>query len=122
MSTFGNKALVWWDYHNMTSDNAKRYNKTPEDIQLKILQKWYPIGMKCKFLSRKFSEYTEYKIVSYTHRKFLTNVIYFVELIPDIPFKDGLKFQAEAAHPLSIKPVESEEKSLKRSYKIDRLL
>jgi len=45
MSTFGKKSLVWWDYDNHSKENATRFNHTPEEIQLKILEKWYPIGM-----------------------------------------------------------------------------
>jgi hypothetical protein len=44
MSTFGKKALAYWDYD---SKERLRYNHTPMEVQLAILEKWYPIGSKC---------------------------------------------------------------------------
>jgi hypothetical protein len=38
MSTFGKKALIKWDYDL----DIRRYNNTPKEMQLKILEKWYP--------------------------------------------------------------------------------
>jgi len=48
MSTFGRKALVWWDYEDNSKQNVMRFNHTDLDIQLKILEKWYPIGARCR--------------------------------------------------------------------------
>ena len=48
MSTFGRKALVWWDYEDNSKQNVMRFNHTDLDIQLKILEKWYPIGLRCR--------------------------------------------------------------------------
>jgi hypothetical protein len=47
MSTFGKKALIWWDY-NSNGDKLtnQRFINTDIDLQLKILEKWYPIGTK----------------------------------------------------------------------------
>lgn len=45
MSTFGKKALVWWDYEDHTKLNVIRYMHTSLELQLKLLEKWYPIGM-----------------------------------------------------------------------------
>lgn len=47
MSTFGKKALIWWNYYD--HDGSMRFNHTPKDMQLKILEKWYPVGMKCLY-------------------------------------------------------------------------
>lgn len=41
MSTFGKKALLNWDYDSI---DYLRYNHTPKNIQLKILEKWYPLN------------------------------------------------------------------------------
>ena len=41
MSTFGKKAFENWDYEN---EDARRYLNTNKDLQLKILEKWYPKG------------------------------------------------------------------------------
>lgn len=61
MSTFGKKSLVWWDYDNHSKENATRFNHTPEEMQLKILEKWYPIGMRFK----KDTHSSIYKIEGY---------------------------------------------------------
>jgi len=45
MSTYGRKSLVWWDFDDHSKISAIRYNHTPKEVQLKILQKWYPIGL-----------------------------------------------------------------------------
>ena len=50
MSTFGRKALIWWDYENRSKQNSIRFNHTPMDIQLSILEKWYPIGSNCNYI------------------------------------------------------------------------
>ena len=36
MSTFGNKALIWWDYHTRDRAALLRFNATPKD---KTIQK-----------------------------------------------------------------------------------
>jgi hypothetical protein len=49
MSTFGKKYLNYWPYRfDDVSQNLNRWNKTDKDFQLKILKKWYPIGMRGK--------------------------------------------------------------------------
>ena len=42
MSTFGKKAIKYWDYQ-YTEDKAMTFNKTPIETQLEILEKWFPI-------------------------------------------------------------------------------
>jgi hypothetical protein len=41
MSTFGKKSLLKWDYDSF---DYLRYNHTPKNMQLKILEKWYPLN------------------------------------------------------------------------------
>ena len=41
MSTFGKKALENWDYN---ASERIRFVKSDTDLQLQILEKWYPIG------------------------------------------------------------------------------
>jgi hypothetical protein len=48
MSTFGKRAIKKWDY-NGDKFQANRFNKSPKEIQLAILEKWYPIGMTCLY-------------------------------------------------------------------------
>jgi len=57
MSTFGKKSLCWWDYSDHSKENAIRYQHTPNDLQLKILEMWYPVGARFK-ISTKYSNYT----------------------------------------------------------------
>ena len=54
MSTFGKKALNYWNY-NLT--DTKRWNATPKDLQMTLLQKWYPVGMKCHMLHKLNGEF-----------------------------------------------------------------
>lgn len=71
MSTFGRKALVWWDYEDNSKQNVMRFNHTDLDIQLKILEKWYPIGSRCRE-KEKFTYRTprpdgyDWEIIGYT--------------------------------------------------------
>ena len=46
MSTYGKKALIDWDYSEV---DVNRFLKSPKNIQLKILQRWYPIGEPCYY-------------------------------------------------------------------------
>ncbi len=46
MSTYGNKALINWDYANV---DVSRFVMSDKRIQLAILEKWYPIGEPCHY-------------------------------------------------------------------------
>ena len=48
MSTFGKKALNWWDYDDNSKQNVMRFNHTDLETQLEILKKWYPVGSLCR--------------------------------------------------------------------------
>jgi hypothetical protein len=53
MSTYGKKALAYWDYESKSDpEQMLTYNRTAKDMQLKILEKWYPIGMGVEKTSR----------------------------------------------------------------------
>jgi hypothetical protein len=69
MSTFGRKSLVWWDYENRSKENAIRFNHSPMDIQLSILEKWYPIGTKCNYMFSIHSNITIYPSVISRYEK-----------------------------------------------------
>ncbi len=60
MSTFGKKSLCWWDYDNHSRENAVRYSHTPKELQLKILEMWYPVGATFKITTK----HTHYTIIS----------------------------------------------------------
>ena len=119
MSTFGNKALIWWDYH--TRDRAAltdasallRFNATPKDIQLLILEKWYPIGMGVGLGDNRWN----YEIVEYIQH--LTHWSVRVVLKAEGSLMDGMQSER---NPLGLYPSPECEKQLKRQYKLDRLL
>lgn len=70
MSTFGKKAISWWDYENHSKDNVTRWLHTPKDVQLKILEKWFPIGIKVNKWIEIWGRYekSEYKIIGYSEQ------------------------------------------------------
>jgi hypothetical protein len=88
MSTFGKKALINWDYDSV---DYLRWNKTPKDLQIEILKKWYPIGeyfyYHVPFDKKKIGGGLSVKIISYEEKiagwfvafKPQTDTKYFVE-------------------------------------------
>ena len=113
MSTFGNKALIWWDYHTRDRATLLRFNATPKNLQIKILEKWYPIGMKVGLGPDRYN----YEIIEYVQH--LTYWSVRVVLKADGSLMD--KMQSER-NPLGLHPSPDWEKQLKRQYKLDRLL
>lgn len=71
MSTFGKKAINWWTYDNHEKTDVTRWLHTPRDVQLKILKKWFPIGMKVIKYSRYWNRYekTMYEVIGYSERR-----------------------------------------------------
>jgi len=114
MSTFGKKSLVWWDYKNHARDNVRRFTFTPKDFQLKILQKWYPIGM--TMYEHTYSKTNYYKIVDYVETLGCYNLK--LERLEFTKFDS----QYKNINPLMIEPIESDMVQIKRDYKIKRLL
>ena len=49
MSTYGKKALYYWDYEGASAkEELARYNSTPHNLQEELLKKWFPVGMTCE--------------------------------------------------------------------------
>lgn len=119
MSTFGKKALVWWDYENHTKENATRFNHTSLDIQKAILEKWYPIGT--RFTKQAFFGGTDpntYKITDHI----LTLIGYQIKY-DIVEYKRAMYKMGEVPlNPVSIIVIESDKMGLKRDYKIERIL
>jgi hypothetical protein len=113
MSTFGNKALIWWDYHTRDRAALLRFNATPKNIQLQILEKWYPIGMK---VGLGYSKYN-YEIIEYVQH--LTYWSVRVALKAEGSLMNNMRSDR---NPLGLYPSPDWEKQLKRQYKLDRLL
>jgi len=118
MSTFGRKSLIWWDYEDRTKVNAIRFNHTPMDIQLEILEKWFPIGSKCDV-------YREYHQVAKTH-KFDKHIIGYVKhtCYYSIKIESDVKAKfitTKNVNPSNIILHPNELKKIKRESKLDRL-
>ena len=113
MSTFGNKALIWWDYHTRDRAALLRFNATPKNIQLQILEKWYPIGMKVGLGDSKYN----YEIIEYVQH--LTYWSVRVALKVEGSLMNNMRSDR---NPLGLYPSPDWEKQLKRQYKLDRLL
>lgn len=112
MSTFGNKALIWWNYYKRDRAELLRFNSTPKDLQLKILEKWYPIGMMVGLGDNKF----QYEIVEYVeHLSY-----YSVKCLWKV---EGLMNNMRSnRNPLTLYPSPEWEKQIKRQYKLDRII
>lgn len=115
MSTFGKKSLVWWDYDNHSKENATRFNHTPEEIQLNILEKWYPIGMRFK-KDESFRSDTIYKIKGYI-KMYNGWTVDFESVVPSKYFYTSSK----NINPVFIIPERDCIIPLKREYKLERL-
>jgi hypothetical protein len=49
MSTYGNKALSYWNYEGAhAKEEMARYNNTRHNLQEELLKKWFPVGMTCE--------------------------------------------------------------------------
>ena len=113
MSTFGNKALIWWDYHTRGRDALLRFNSTPKDIQLQILQKWYPIGMKIGLGDGRYN----YEISEHTEHMTFWNVKVVLKAESSI-----MNNMSSNRNPLALFPDPLWEKQIKRQQKITRLV
>jgi hypothetical protein len=123
MSTFGKKSLIWWNYKNAhVRDNVIRYNHTPLELQLQILNKWYPIGMLVEY--NLYSSSKIYRITDHVKFNNLIDVYYLqIEIVDKEQLtKNGFMKEKEVKHPLQIKPLDSEITQLKRDIKINKLL
>lgn len=114
MSTFGKKALAWWDYQDKSRDSVRRYNFTPDDMQLQILEKWYPIGFKFKENGYLLNGVKMWEVVDYKRNVggcWLLELKCISNELPNI-----LK------HPLATGMTTQSEKSVKREIKLNKIL
>jgi len=86
MSTFGKKYINHWDYNlAFNKENLKRFNASPKEIKIKILENWYPIGGIFKYLEQNASFdkffYKEglYKVID--HNGLITGIYFSCRLI-----------------------------------------
>jgi len=65
MSTYGKKALSYWDYEGASEkEELARYNSTPHNLQEELLKKWFPVGMTCEKTSKGSERYYGRYVVS----------------------------------------------------------
>jgi len=58
MSTYGKKAMVYWEYEGKnTQEELYRFNHTTHNIQEEIIKRWYPIGFICQQYSKVSKKY-----------------------------------------------------------------
>lgn len=121
MSTFGKKALVWWDYDDHSKGNAIRYLHTPLELQLKILEKWYPFGLrfkKDKGWGPLHQNNTIYEIIGYQQFQTFWGInAKIIEGGRSIYFKSD-----DFINPVTILVEEESVKTIKREYKLERIL
>jgi len=66
MSTYGKKALSYWDYEGASEkEELARYNSTPHNLQEELLKKWFPVGMTCEKTSKGERYYGRYVVSGY---------------------------------------------------------
>jgi hypothetical protein len=119
MSTFGKKALMWWDYDDHTKDAAHRFNSTPKNTQIQILEKWYPIGGRFIKTGTHYSTPTEYVIDGYVEM----NYGWAIDYSPSGYYTViGGFTQKRVINPVNIVLHESFIKACKRQSKLERLL
>ena len=118
MSTFGKKALVWWDYDDHTRDAAHRFNSTPKNIQIQILEKWYPVGSRFIKKGTHYSTPPEYTIDGYVEMSYGWAIDY--SQTENSYTRDGV--QKRVTNPINIVLHESFVKACKRQSKLERLL
>jgi len=117
MSTFSRKSLIWWNYDNHSQEYALRYAHTPKDIQLKILQKWYPIGTKINeynILSKSFSK-TIYEITNHVETTWGWAIQYENNSVIR-------NWHDRPVNPVMCFVVEEDRKSIKRQNKLNKIL
>ena len=118
MSTFGKRALNKWDYTH-TKENMMRFNKTPIELQLQILEKWYPIGTKCEKWSWLLKKYEGERVIkSYT---LMVGNYYNIETTNDFIIKEKFFKMNDTYHPLQLKPNDNEILRILREDKFKRL-
>lgn len=113
MSTYGKKALIWWDYHDHCDESKKRFNNTSDDIQLEILKKWYPVNIECKiYAAPQFKFY----IIGYTRFQYGWRIeLGLIGLL-------GKSNSISIKHPLDLIISTEFEKSLIRDKRLDKIL
>ena len=94
-----------WDYE-FTDQHTIRFNRTPKDIQIKILEKWYPIGMEVTMIGNPLT----FSVCGYSERVWGYMI--------DARYKSTVT----TAHPSRFRPTENWIKMTNREDKLNDLL
>lgn len=114
MSTFGKKSLSWWNY-NTNGDKliSQQFRNTDSDLQLNILEKWYPIGTKVQKWNWLLQKYNgdEWTIIRYE----LSNNVYSIILVNKDQYNDS-------RIPTLLKPIKEELNKILREIKLNKII
>lgn len=121
MSTFGKKAITNWEYQ-YSEEKFQRFNRTPIEIQLEILERWYPIGMPCFKYDKFFKKYdnTLYEVIGYNSIGLGT--IAQLELRKHLVIGEKVFKENVTIHPMVFKPSDEWIKQMDRDKKLNDLL
>lgn len=121
MSTFGKKAITNWEYQ-YSEEKFQRFNRTPIEIQLEILERWYPIGMPCFKYDKFFKKYdnTLYEVIGYNSIGLGT--ISQLELVKHLVIGEKVFKENVTIHPMVFKPSDEWIKQMNRDKKLNDLL
>ena len=113
MSTYGKKALSNWDY-TYSKESSLRFNHTSMNLQLEILQKWYPIGMIGRQILVGSNKPSDLKIE-------ITGYIeYMWGYQLDVDYVDS-SYRKEC-HPVKFIPEQEEKNKILRELRLNKLL
>lgn len=117
MSTFGKSALKKWDYFG-DKFQTTRFNNSPKEVQLAILEKWYPVGMTC--LRKDHSGFWQegYTITGYSEKM----TYYSVETIRNWLIGNMKSVQHDTFPPLVLRPDDNWLKMVNRDNAIEKIL
>ena len=121
MSTLGKKAITNWEYQ-YSEEKFQRFNRTPIEIQLEILEKWYPIGMPCFKYDKFFKKYSSilYEVVGYNSVG--AGTISQLELVKHLVLNGITYKESVLIHPIFFKPSDEWIKQMNRDKKLNDLL
>lgn len=109
MSTFGRKALIWWNYDDV---DKTRFTHTPDDMQLKLLEKWYPIGSMCQERPR---------IVNFKSEKYNWEITGYTKMLYGYCIDVEFGKMKKHSHPFRLNLSPNDLKTIKREAKLEKL-
>ncbi len=115
MSTYGKKALEKWDY---LERDGGRFNHSNMNVQLAILEKWYPIGMEVHIWNKFRKDWNMYDVyVIQNHKKHLG--YYMIEVLTT---NNNVTSVLMGLHQSNIRPTENWMKLHNRESRLNDIL